>query len=233
MWTATATTTWSPPTLATRPTASTSATGPGASPSCLAPLGELGVTHTDVDAADLDADGDLDLYFTSPGSFLFNQRLPRRAGSLTSSTTAPGCSRRICRPAFASRVTTSTDSTFGDVDGDGDLDLVVSASGSGPIGDPSGGVDRLYINYSCADDPALCVQIAIDALTELIDALEADDMASSDPDENAERIETMQAQVAAMQNKLNAGNLMQIAPHMDNIARRVDGDGSPPRLGRR
>ncbi len=206
--------------------------GTGAFVEAAGALPAVAATHTDVDAADLDGDGDFDLYFTSPGSFLFNHGFLGNTDSYFVND-GDGVFTEATSPSFSARVTTSTDSTFGDVDGDGDADLIVSASGVGPIGAPAGGLDRLYINYGCSTEPAVCLQVAVDDLGEALATLDlapfpAGDMASSDPSQNQSRLDTLLTQVAAMQKKLDKGKLTQVLPHVANIAKRVDGQSAPP-----
>ncbi len=87
----------------------------------------------DVEFADIDADGDLDLLIVNA----FNNQ-PRMLINDGNGFFADETGSRL--PAA---VIGGSDADFGDVDDDGDLDIIFTNSGSSPFG---AGVDRLYIN---------------------------------------------------------------------------------------
>ncbi|MCA9619724.1 MAG: VCBS repeat-containing protein [Myxococcales bacterium] len=189
-------------------------------------------TNTDVDAADLDGDGDLDLFFTGPGGFLSGHGFEGAADSFYVND-GTGTFAEATFPNFPERVTTSTDSAFGDVDGDGDLDLYVSASGVGPVGDPSGALDRLYLNHACADEKLFCLTVAADGLGDEIDALDVTpfpdgDMTGNTPILNGIRKWLLQSRVDSIQDGLDHGSLFGVGLRLHQIAWRVDGDDTPP-----
>jgi hypothetical protein len=99
-------------------------------------------TTTDVDAVDLDNDGDLDLYITNAGDFqtghgfLGEQNVYLR-------NNGHGKFHDKTRVHFPEVVEPSTNAAFGDVDGDGDTDLLIGNSTS------IGGEETLYIRQRC------------------------------------------------------------------------------------
>lgn len=106
-------------------------------------------TTTDVDAADLDGDGDLDLYITNAGDFIVGHGFLGDQ-SIYLRNNGHGMFQDKSDVYFPQVSAPSTNAEFGDVDGDGDLDLLIGNS------TPIGGKETLYIRRSCAGEAENC-----------------------------------------------------------------------------
>ncbi len=97
-------------------------------------------TTTDVDVADLDDDGDLDLYLTNAGDFLVGHGFLGDVNVFLRNN-GHGKFQDKSKAHFPQESRPGTNAAFGDVDGDGDLDLLLGNSTS------IGGAEALYIRH--------------------------------------------------------------------------------------
>lgn len=99
-------------------------------------------TTTDVDVVDLDDDGDLDLYITNAGDFLFGHGFLGDENVYLRNN-GHGKFQDKSRVHFPEVSDPSTNAEFGDVDVDEDLDILIGNSTS------IGGEETLYIRQRC------------------------------------------------------------------------------------
>ena len=84
-------------------------------------------TTTDIDLVDVDADGDLDVYVTNAGTFLFGHGFLGEPNVLLVNKNGNKLKDKTDH-AFPPESRPSSGAEFGDVDGDGDLDLCIANS---------------------------------------------------------------------------------------------------------
>jgi len=106
-------------------------------------------TTTDVDVVDLDDDGDLDLYITNAGNFLFGHGFLGDQNVYLRNN-GHGAFHDKTAVYFVARADPSTNAAFGDIDGDGDRDLLIGNSTS------LGGEETLYNRRRCPGQGQNC-----------------------------------------------------------------------------
>lgn len=190
-------------------------------------------TTTDVDLVDLDSDGDLDLYVTNVGDFVFghgflgdsNRILINDGNGFFVDATFPSGDERLGR---------STNAEFGDVDGDGYVDLAIANSGGADQPDlpPPDGADRLYLLRPCDAYAATCVNTMLAGAAADVAALDTAAAPAGDMSGNAFVNAVHQAilafRISRAEAAYAAGKTLLAGVRMNQVANRTDGDGSPP-----